>query len=163
MGVESAAMLGASMISVAAVGNILGKIVFGFMQGKAGLKATFVTFVAVFFIGIALWAFVPASAALLIGAFLFGCHNALISVGCPLVVRNLYGNKDYSKIFSNLMTVNALMGGISGTIISFVYQTLGSYHAALIAEMVLIVIIGILIVAACSFIGKIKWDEVGKA
>ena len=163
MGMESAAMLGASMISVAAVGNILGKIVFGVMQGKAGLKATFVTFVAAFFIGFALWAFVPASAALLIGAFLFGSHNALISVGYPLVVRNLYGNKDYSKIFSNLMTVNGLMGGISGTIISFVYQTLGSYHAALIAAMVLIVIIGILIVAACSFIGKIKWDEVSKA
>ncbi len=156
----SAAMLGASMISVAAVGNICGKIIFGFMQGKAGLKATFIVFVLMFLVGFALWVFVPVAVALLIGAFLFGSHNALISVGYPLVVRSLYGNKDYSKIFSNLMTVNGLMGGISGTIISFVYQLLGSYQAALMGAMIIVVIIGILIVITCTYVGKIKWDKV---
>ena len=156
----SAALLGASMISVAAVGNICGKIVFGFMQGKAGLKATFVVFVAAFFVGFALWVFVPMAAALLVGAFLFGSHNALVSVGYPLVVRSLYGSKDYSKIFSNLMTVNGLMGGISGTIISFVYQALGSYQAALMAAMVIVVVIGVLVAVACTYVGKIKWDKV---
>ncbi|MCQ4882251.1 hypothetical protein NE624_18410, partial [Alistipes onderdonkii] len=70
-----------------------------------------------------------------------------------------YGNKDYSKIFSNLMTVNGLMGGISGTIISFVYQALGSYQAALIAAMVMVIVIGALLLVSCSFIGKIKWDK----
>lgn len=155
----AAAMLGASMISVAAVGNICGKILFGFMQGKAGLRATLVVFVAFFLIGFCLWVFVPSQPTLLIGAFLFGSHNALISVGYPLVVRNLYGNKDYSKIFSNLMTVNGLMGGISGTIIAIVYQTLGSYSAALTAAMVIIIVIGILLVVVTSFIGKLKWDK----
>ena len=75
-----------------------------------------------------------------------------------MVVRGLYGNKDYSKIFSNLMTVNGLMGGISGTIIAIVYQMLGSYHAALVAALVIIVLIGILLFAATGFIGKLNWD-----
>ena len=158
MEAQEAALLGASMISVAAVGNICGKIVFGFMQGKAGLRATLITFVGAFFVGFALWVFAPSQATLLVGAFLFGTHNALISVGYPLVVRGLYGNKDYSKIFSNLMTVNGLMGGISGTIIAIVYQFLGSYHAALVAALVIIVLIGILLFAATGFIGKLKWD-----
>ena len=115
--------------------------------------------VLAFLVGFGLWVFAPASAALLVGAFLFGSHNALISVGYPLIVRSLYGNKDYSKIFSNLMTVNGLMGGISGTIISFVYQALGSYQAALIAAMVMVIVIGALLLVSCSFIGKIKWDK----
>jgi len=160
MDTSSVALLGASMISVAAVGNICGKIVFGFMQGKVGLKATFVTFIVIFLVGVGLWVFVPASVALLIGAFLFGTHNALISVGYPLVVRSLYGNKDYPKIFSNLMSVNGLMGGISGTIISFVYQFTGSYQSALLAAMGMFVVIGILIFVVCTFIGKIPWDKV---
>ena len=147
------------MISVAAVGNICGKVAFGFMSNRAGLKATFVVFVLAFLVGFGLWVFAPASAALLVGAFLFGSHNALISVGYPLIVRSLYGNKDYSKIFSNLMTVNGLMGGISGTIISFVYQALGSYQAALIAAMVMVIVIGAVLLVSCSFIGKIKWDK----
>ncbi|HJH73346.1 MAG TPA: MFS transporter [Eggerthellaceae bacterium] len=159
MAAPEAAMLGASMISVAAVGNICGKVAFGFMSNRAGLKATFVVFVLAFLVGFGLWVFAPASAALLVGAFLFGSHNALISVGYPLIVRSLYGNKDYSKIFSNLMTVNGLMGGISGTIISFVYQALGSYQAALIAAMVMVIVIGALLLVSCSFIGKIKWDK----
>ena len=159
MDMQAAAMLGASMISVAAVGNICGKIIFGFMQTRAGLKATFIVFIVAFLVGFGLWAFVPISAVLLIGAFLFGTHNALVSVGYPLLVRSLYGNKDYSKIFSNLMTVNGLMGGISGTIISFVYQTLGSYQAALVAAMAIVVLIGIGVLVACGFIGKMKWDS----
>jgi MFS family permease len=159
----SAAMLGATMISIAAVGNILGKIVFGFMQSRAGLKTTFITFVAALFVGIFLWAFTQNSATLLVGAFLFGTHNALVSVGYPLVVRSLYGSKDYSKIFSNLMLVNGLMGGISGTIVSFTYQILGSFHAALVAFMVLIVVLGVLLFAAASFIGKIPWDKAESA
>ena len=80
-------------------------------------------------------------------------------MGYPLLVRSLYGNKDYSKIFSNLMTVNGLMGGISGTIISFVYQMLGSYQAALVAAMAIVVLIGIGVLVACGFIGKMKWDS----
>ncbi len=159
MDMQAAAMLGASMISVAAVGNICGKIIFGFMQTRAGLKATFIVFIVAFLVGFGLWAFVHVSAVLLIGAFLFGTHNALVSVGYPLLVRSLYGNKDYSKIFSNLMTVNGLMGGISGTIISFVYQTLGSYQAALVAAMVIVVLIGVGVLVACKFIGKMKWDS----
>ena len=51
------------------------------------------------------------------------------------------------------------MGGISGTIISFVYQALGSYQAALIAAMVMVIVIGALLLVSCSFIGKIKWDK----
>ena len=157
---QAAGMLGAAMISAAAAGNVVGKVLFGWVQDRIGLKATFIIFVAVFFAAFAAWAFVPVAAVLLVGAFMLGTHNAIISVGYPLLVRNLYGNKDYAKIYSNLMTMNGLMGGFSGTIISFAYQTLGSYQAAFVAAMAMVVVLGVLIVAACSYIGKIPWPAV---
>ena len=157
---QAAGMLGAAMISAAAAGNVVGKVLFGWVQDRIGLKATFIIFVAVFFAAFAAWAFVPIAAVLLVGAFMLGTHNAIISVGYPLLVRNLYGNKDYAKIYSNLMTMNGLMGGFSGTIISFAYQTLGSYQAAFVAAMAMVVVLGVLIVAACSYIGKIPWPAV---
>ena len=157
---QAAGMLGAAMISAAAAGNVVGKVLFGWVQDRIGLKATFIIFVAVFFAAFAAWAFVPVAAVLLVGAFMLGTHNAIISVGYPLLVRNLYGNKDYAKIYSNLMTMNGLMGGFSGTIISFAYQTLGSYQAAFVAAMAMVVVLGVLIVAACSYIGKIPWPPV---
>jgi hypothetical protein len=40
---------------------------------------------------------------------------------------------------------------------------LGSFHAALVAFMVLIVVLGVLIFAAASFIGKIPWDKAESA
>lgn len=160
MEAERIALLGAAMISAAALGNICGKVSFGFLQGKFGLRKTFIGFVTVFFCGFALWTFVPSPTALLIGAFLFGSHNALISVGYPLLVRELFGNRDYPKIYANLMTVNGFMGGFSGTIISFVYQTFGSYRAALIAALCLVVCIGVLVVWACRYVNKMKWDYV---
>ena len=160
MDVQAASTLGAAMISAAAAGNIVGKVTFGWIHDRLGLRTTFIIFVIAFFVALSLWVFAPIAAVLMVGAFLLGTHNALVSVGYPLLVRNLYGNKDYAKIFSNLMTVNGLMGGFSGTIISFAYQLLGSYHAALVGGMVLVTLLGVMIVAACSFIGKIPWPEV---
>ena len=160
MDAQAASILGAAMISTAAAGNIVGKVLFGWIQDKIGLRATFVMFVIVFFAALALWTIASAASVLLVGAFLLGTHNALVSVGSPLLVRSLYGNRDYAKIFSNLMTVNGLMGGFSGTIISFAYQMLGSYQAALMVAMVLVVVLGAMILAACSFIGKIPWPNV---
>ena len=47
-----------------------------------------------------------------IGAFLFGWAYAGVTVETALLVRSVFGTKDYSKIFSNISIALALGGAV---------------------------------------------------
>ena len=155
---KSAAMLGATMISTAAVGNIIGKILYGWICDKIGVRVTTWIFLVATILCFVIWLVVPSMPTLLVGAFLLGTHNGVYSVGYPLIVRALFGNKDYSKIYSRLSMAGALVGGSATAIVGYVYQITGSYSGALVGGIVLFLVIAVLVTIAMSFIGKMKWD-----
>lgn len=135
-----AAVIGGWMVSIAAVGNIISKILFGVLNDKVGLKATFASFIVITFIGYALWIIYPNAPLLIIGALLFGMHNAIVSVGFPLLVRAAFGDKDFAPILSSLMVFNSLAGAITSTVAAYFFQLTGSYVAWIIVGMVMCVI-----------------------
>lgn len=156
---ESAAIIGASMISAAAVGNLVSKLAFGFVADRAKLGVTFVIFQIVWLLAFVLWYFGGTSAGVLIaGGFCLGFCNAPSRVGWALSIRKLFGNKDYSKLWSYVAIASSIVGGFSTSAIAWIYDGTGSYHGAIIVGMIVVVVIAILAVIACSFIGKIKWN-----
>lgn len=159
MDAEQVAMIGAWMVSTAAITNMLGKIVFGAMLDKFGLKPTNTLFLILFFGAFVVWAAFHNVPGLFVGAALLGTHNAFMQVGCPLLVRELYGPREYSKILSYLLTSKTLMGGFTATIIAFVYDSLGSYQQALYFGIAIVVVCAIVLFACMSQIGKFTWTD----
>lgn len=159
MGADAAALLGASMISAAAVGNMLGKIVFGIVCDKIGVRITNVIFLCLSVIAIVMWIFAPGQVTYLVAGFLFGTNNAVASVGLPLACRAVFGNKDYSKIWSRLCMISALIGGSATSIVSYIAQGGGSYTVACYFGIAMYVVIIIATWAAVGFSGKIKFDD----
>lgn len=160
----NAAIIGASMISAAAVGNLVSKLAFGFMADRAKLSVAFVLFQIVWLAAFLLWYFGGTSAGVLIaGGFCLGFCNAPSRVGWALSIRKLFGNLDYSKIWSYVAVASSIVGGISTSAIAWIYDGTGSYHGAIIVGIIVVVAIAVLAVAACSFIGKIKWEDGDKA
>ena len=150
----SAAMLGATMVSAASIGNVLSKIAFGAMSDKLGVTPTFLTFTALVVAAFGIWGFAPASGvAMIVAAFLFGCNAAIVNVGFPVLTRALFGDKEYAPIYSTVASVNALLGGVSSTVIGFAYQFLGSYQAAIYAAIAVTLLFG---VCFLSIAGRIK-------
>lgn len=148
------AMLGATMVSAASIGNVLSKVLFGFVSDKLGISATFLGFTVAILVAFVLWAFFPdGEAILLVGAFLFGFNAALANVGFPLLARALFGDREYGPIYSTIASANALIGGVSATIIGYVYQLSGSYEPALIGSIVVVVVFGACYIAIS---GKVK-------
>jgi len=156
---EAAGMLGATMISVAAVGNLTGKIIYGWLADRIGIKVTTIIFVVALALCFVIWLVFPVVAMMYVGAYLLGTHNGLISVGYPLIVRSIFGEKDFSKIYSRLSMISALLGGSAASIIGYTYQFTGSYQGAVTCGIALAAIIGIFAIIAMSFIGKVKWDS----
>ena len=159
----NSAIIGASMISAAALGNLLSKIGFGFVADRLKLGITFLMFLLVWVAAYILWIVAGSSAGVLIaGGFCIGFSNAPSRVGWPLTIRKVFGNVDYAKLWSTVVIASSITGGFSTAAIALFYDVTGSYQNALYIGVVLVALIAVFAFVASSFVGKMKWEEVEK-
>jgi MFS family permease len=160
------AMLGASMISAAAVGNILGKISLGALADKIGIKVSMIAFAALNVVGFVIMVLMLGNnqAAMLIAGFCIGTGDAMMSVGLPILTRACYGDRDYAKIYSYLNMGIAILGGLGATFVAFVAKMAGGYQVAygcgIVFEVVIAVAVIIAVTTALRF--KDRWTFEGE-
>jgi MFS family permease len=159
MDASGAALFGASMISTAAVGNIIGKIIFGFLTDKIGLRLTLFVFFILFILSFVLWLIFSSPVMLLVAAFLLGTHNALPSVGLPLLARTLFGAKNFSKIWGYTHMGASLIGGFGTSVVAYTYQFSGTHTTSLFLGMALVTAIAVFVLSAAAKIGKLPFDD----
>jgi MFS family permease len=165
VGGTSLAMLGATMISAAAVGNILGKISLGFLADKIGIKVSLVAFAILSIIGFAIMVFLLGDnqVPMLIAGFCIGTGDAMMSVGLPMLTRTCFGDRDYAKIYSYLNMGIAILGGLGATFVALVASFTGGFQAAygcgIVFEAIVIIAVIIAVVSAVKF--KDRWTFEG--
>ena len=120
--------LGAAIASASMAGNTGGKILLGAINDKsiiAGL--TFTT--ACGFVGIGAMIFLAKAGVWVVmtGAVLYGIAYAGMAVQTPLTVRKIFGNRDYSQIYSIIAMTAAFGTAIGSAAWGFVIDGTGSY------------------------------------
>ena len=94
------------------LGVTIGKVALGYINDKNLLMGVFTS------TGLGILGFVfllmgkEGMIWMTIGAFLFGWAYAGVTVETALLVRSVFGTKDYSKIFSNISIALALGGAV---------------------------------------------------
>lgn len=141
----------ATTASVIMIGLILGKIILGFLNDKTGpVKAVFIIAVlAVIAISLLINAKSGGVMILLAGSFLFGFCLSLTSIQLPVLVRNVFGQKDYGSIFSIVMMGMSLCSALSSPLYGFIYDINKSYLLAFY------LIIGIVVVTFLTAFGAV--------
>ena len=95
------------------VGQAVGKVVLGALNDTSERIACFVG-VLCGVVGLALlWLKITALPIMLLGAALFGVVYAMTTVETPILVRAVFGNKDYTIIYSRIAIVSSLMSAIA--------------------------------------------------
>lgn len=129
--------VGAMMLSAGMIGNILSKLVIGFISDKIGpVKATIIM-IATNTISIIMLLLAPSSTVLLIGAFLFGSVYSVGAVGFALLTKHFFGVENYSNVYPIISFATNFGGAFALSLVGYIYDFTGSYVYAFIIALII--------------------------
>lgn len=106
--VEQSALVASAIM----VGVTIGKVALGYVNDRSSLAGVLAS-TGLGILGLVFLLMGEAAMALIVaGGFLFGWAYAGVTVETALLVRTVFGSKDYSQIFSNIAIALALGGAI---------------------------------------------------
>lgn len=149
-----------SVMGAFSIGMLIGSLTFGFMADKIGAKNTsLIAMVLGIICLIMILLFAKIAAVLIISVALFGITASSIGTLAPLLTTTIFGNKDYSEIYSFVSLGLAVASIVSLPVYGYIYQLTGSYTTVLYALIVMLILaLGCIIIA---FNDKKKIDEQG--
>ena len=123
--------IGAWMVSISMLGNILGKAFFGMGADKWGSRWMCILSLTLVLCGFAFLMMENlGQAGMLTGAFFTGIDHANLTVMVPLVVAAIAPGEEFEHIFSRTTIGTMLASAFSTTLIGMLFDLFASYRAA---------------------------------
>lgn len=135
-------VVGGVLLTFASIGIIFGKLSLGFLNDKIGLSGAVTTGCTIGILGLLAILLGPTTLPLLYGGgFLYGFGlTAMCTVLPPLIVRQFFGQRDFSSIYSNITSGATLLQALSVTLFGLIYDLTKSYAFSLILGLIFIVV-----------------------
>ena len=129
--------LAASVVTCIMIGQTSGKFLLGWLNDKVGIKITNVVGIGSGIVGIMfiLFSGTLGGITLFIGGLVFGIGYSTSTLLPPMIIKTVFGNKDYASILSIIMAASTLAIAVGTTVFGFVYDITGSYYAVFIAVL----------------------------
>ena len=125
------ATFGSYMISATVLFGVMAPVM-GMLVDKLGpFRATFVVLAGQMVSGVCLIAFHDNPVAVLIFVFFFADQMTIVGTLVPLLVREVFGARNYTKLLSYVQIGIGLIGGFSAPIVSSFFALTGSFDASL--------------------------------
>lgn len=132
------------MASAVMVGVTIGKVVLGIINDRLGSHAGVIVSTLLGIAGLGLLLAGSTTYPLVVvGGFLFGWAYAAVTVQTPMLVRSVFGNRDYAQIYSNVSIAFAAGGAIMSGVWGLLADNT-SYDFILAVGIVLLLICGVI-------------------
>lgn len=141
------------------IGVLVGSILFGYLIDKIGSKNTATIAMTFGLLSVLLLLFfVESTVAIIVGVGLFGFVSASIGTIAPAITSALFGNRDYSQIYSTVSLGLAIAGIIALPLYGYIFDFTGSY------TLVFYTLIAMLIInIVCVFVAFTNKEKMVKA
>ena len=96
-------------------------------------------------------------------AFLFGAQNSLVSVSTPLLVRQLFGERDFPAIFTYARIGTGVIGCLGPVTVAAIFDATGSFVPAFALGIGITALGFATVRLAYARRGKLAWAEAGDA
>lgn len=142
------------------IGVLIGSLLIGFLTDRIGSKNTALLAMGLGLIAMCLLLFsVTSTLIITIAVGLFGMVSSSIGTLGPALTSSLFGNKEYSQIYSNASLGLAISSIVALPAYGYVFDFTGSYNIALYSIIIMLIINIIIIIMA--FKGKKKLEQAG--
>lgn len=153
------ASFAAVIVSAESAGSVIDKLVMGWLNDKIGVRRTTIIELVLIVIGIAGFIYFRNPVFLILSTVLFGIQDSLMSVSLPLLIRDIFGSKNYTQIHAWIRTGVGLFGSFSGVLVGAVYDSSGTFVPAFAGLMGTCVVAMGCVVLAYRKRGKLVWEE----
>jgi MFS family permease len=152
-------MLGAYVLSAVMVGNIFDKLLMGWLNDRVGVQFTVTIQLIMVLLGFLCFILFPASyPMLLVGAFLFGVQNSLFTISTPLLIRQLFGEREYAKIFTWARMGTGVIGAFGPPTVGYIYDYTGSFAPAFVVGMGIALACFVVVRIAEATKNRLTWE-----
>lgn len=130
-----ASSFAAAVVSAQSIGSVIDKLVMGWLNDKLGVQRTTLIELALIVLGIMGFILLHNPVLLMVSAVLFGVQDSLMSVSLPLLIREIFGSKNYTQIHAWIRTGVGIFGSFSGVAVGAVFDVTGTFVPAFLGLM----------------------------
>ncbi|MBE6473718.1 MAG: MFS transporter [Coriobacteriaceae bacterium] len=154
------AMTASSILTAVMMGNVVEKLVVGWLNDRVGVRVTVNIQLVMVAMGLAGFMIAGNNIVLLYAsAFLFGAQNSLVSVSTPLVVRDIFGERDFPQIFANARIGTGVIGCLGPITVAGIFDVTGSFVPAFGVGIGVVILAFVTVHVAYAFKSKLHWEE----
>lgn len=154
--IGKSAAVGSALLSAAMIGNVITKLIIGFLSDRIGAVKASITMILVNILGIILVISSSQTIILLSGAFLFGSIYSVGAVGLPLLTKYFFGIDNYPKVFPIISFLSNIGAALALSIVGYIYDFTKSYNYAFLLGIVINIICLTLIIVVAKRNNKIN-------
>ena len=152
------ASFAALVVSAESVGSVLDKLVMGWLNDKIGVRRTTIIELVLIAVGIVGFVVFRNPVLLVLSTVLFGVQDSLMSVSLPLLIRDIFGSRNYTQIHAWIRTGVGLFGSFSGVLVGAVYDTSGTFVPAFLGLAVTCLVAAGCVALAYRSRRKLVWE-----
>ncbi|MFF2455523.1 CynX/NimT family MFS transporter [Peribacillus simplex] len=136
------ATMAATGVTCVTIGQTGGKFLLGAINDKFGIKAALFAGIGGGMLGVVALLISDSFGIgmLYAGALLFGIGFSGSTLLPPVVIREVFGGRDYASIYTTIMSASTLGVAFGTTLFSYIYDSTGSYYTVFIIVIVLFII-----------------------
>lgn len=153
------AAFAALVVSALQLGSFVEKMLMGVVNDRIGVRKTVILEFALIALGILGLIFVQESWQFLAAAALFGVQDSLLAVSFPLLLRQIFGRKAFSQIYSFAAGGSGIIGAFAAVLVGLSYDLSGSFVPAFIGALVLCGLGCIIVTIAYRCRKRLAWEE----
>ncbi|MER2029794.1 MAG: MFS transporter [Solibacillus sp.] len=142
------------------LGVVFASLIIGILNDKIGTKNTTILSMILGMASVFIFLYAASSSVMIfVALILFAFVTSGIGIIAPSLTSSLFGNKEYSQIYSSVSLGLAIASIVALPAYGYIFQFTGSYSGGLYAILIMLVInIGAVIIA---YKGKKKLEEAG--
>lgn len=125
------------IVSASSVGNILFKLISGYLSDKVGAVKTTILMIIINMSGIVVLILSSNPISLMVGTFLFAALFPIGNIELPLLSTHFFGRSEGDRVFPLFNFSQSIGGALSFSLVGYVYDFTGTYLVAFAAALVL--------------------------